>query len=208
MTVEPAVLLLSGGLDSATLLAELRARGVAVLAVTFDYGQRNPAELHAAEVIAAHYHTERVVVDVSVAPRGSSALLTGGPQVPTYDALPRGPVPTYVPMRNLTLVTHACAIAEARGIPRVCVGFNRDDAENYWDCTRKFVELANALLGLGGRVALEAPYVELTKVEVVARARSLGVPIERTFSCYAPDGGRPCGRCLACRVREAAMGPG
>lgn len=202
------LLLLSGGLDSATLLADLSARGERVVALTFDYGQRNAAEILAADELAKLYAvTEHIHARLLLPGVGSSALLANGQRPPTYDGvLPVGPVETYVPMRNLLFVAHAASLAESRRIARVLIGFNRDDATNYWDCAADFVERANDVLALStvGRVRLEAPLLALSKADVVARASALGVPITRTVSCYQPDHGGACGRCLACRLRRSA----
>lgn len=209
---DAAVLLLSGGVDSTTLLAELAGRGMRVVALTFEYGQRHGAEvLAAAELARAYNVAEHLCVRVQLPGASASALLFDGPRLPTYDgALPTGPVETYVPMRNLIFISHAASLAEARGIGRVLVGFNRDDATNYWDCSAAFVERANAVLALSsfGRVRVEAPLIALSKAEVVARARALGVPTERTISCYQPADGSACNRCLACRLRQSATPEG
>lgn len=200
------LLLLSGGLDSATLLADLSARAERVVALTFDYGQRNAAEIRAAAELAQLYGVaEHILARVQIPGAGVSALLADGPPPRSYDgAMPQGPVETYVPMRNLLFLANACSLAEARGIERVVIGFNGDDATNYWDCTAVFVEALNRTIALssGRPVRIEAPLLVLAKTDVIARAHALGVPVERTVSCYRPDEARACGSCLSCRLRQ------
>ncbi|MCB9636516.1 MAG: 7-cyano-7-deazaguanine synthase QueC [Sandaracinus sp.] len=203
------VLLLSGGLDSTTLLADLSARGVRVHALTFEYGQRHVQEVEAARWLASEYGCVRHdVVRLELWPREASTLLAGGEPTQTYDDnLPMGQVGAYVPMRNLVFLAQGVAIAEATGVERVLVGFNREDAANFWDCAPAFVDGLNTVLGLStaSRVRVEAPLAEFAKAEVVRRAEALGVPVERTVTCYSPGpAGAACGRCLACRILERA----
>jgi 7-cyano-7-deazaguanine synthase len=207
---ERVLLLLSGGLDSATLLAEVTSHGAEIHAITFDYGQRHAPEISAAAEFAHRYGVaDHMVIELDLRIDEASALLARGPAVTEYSGdLPTGQVDTYVPMRNLMFVAHAACVAEVRGIRRILIGFNKDDAVNYWDCAAGFVEHTNALLCLstGGAVQVEAPYCALTKAEVVQRARDYGVPLERTVTCYAPVADSPCGRCLACRILSDALG--
>lgn len=201
---DPVLLLLSGGVDSTTLLADLRRQGHPVVAVTFDYGQRHAVEVLAAKKFAQrHAVDEHLIVHLDLQLGGTSTLLAGSLPVATFDGpLPSGPVDTYVPARNLTFIGHAAGLAEARRIRRIIVGFNADDATNYWDCSAEFVERVNSTLQLGGGNAaqVDAPYLQMTKAEVVARARHLGVELAETVSCYAPVDGVACGRCLSCRL--------
>jgi 7-cyano-7-deazaguanine synthase len=207
---ERVLLLLSGGLDSATLLAEFASQGAEVHAITFDYGQRHANEIEAAAELAHQYRVaDHLVVRLDLRIGEASALLRQGPAVSEYlSTPPTGHVDTYVPMRNLMFIAHAACIAEARGIRRLLIGFNKDDAVNYWDCAATFVDHVNAMLRLstGGAVQVEAPNCTLTKAEVVQRARKLGVRLERTVTCYAPVNHSPCGRCLACRLLANALG--
>ena len=198
-------MLLSGGLDSTTLLAELATRGVHVDALTFDYAQRHVAEIAAAADLARTYGVadhRTVRLELPLGP--GHPLRSGGTAVPEYaGAVAPGHVETYVAMRNLILLGYAAAVAEVRGIERVWVGFNRDDAANYWDCARGRVDGLNAVLArsTGGLVRVEAPFLAMSKGEVLQRARALGVPVERTVSCYSPGvGAVPCRRCLACTL--------
>lgn len=201
---DPVLLLLSGGVDSTTVLADLSRQGHPVIAVTFDYGQRHAVEVLAAKKFAQRYAVaEHLIVYLDLQLGGASTLLAGALPVATFDGpLPSGPVDTYVPARNLTFIGHAAGIAEARRIRRIIVGFNADDAANYWDCSAEFVERVNATLQLGGGNAaqVEAPYLQMTKADVAARARHLGVELAETVSCYAPVDGVACGRCLSCRL--------
>lgn len=203
---DPVLLLLSGGVDSTTLLADLRRQGHPVVAVTFDYGQRHAVEVLAAKKLAqCHAVAEHLIVHLDLQLGGASTLLAGAgsPPVATFDGpLPSGPIDTYVPARNLTFIGHAAGLAEARRIRRIIIGFNADDATNYWDCSAEFIERVNATLQLGGGNAaqVEAPYLQMTKAEVAARACHLGVDLAETVSCYAPVDGVACGRCLSCRL--------
>lgn len=207
------VLLLSGGLDSTTLLADLRARGVRVHALTFEYGQRHGAEVDAARELAVEYGCARHdVVHLELWPGEASTLLAAGAPIGTCDDdLPIGQVGAYVPMRNLVFLAHGVAIAETGGVERVLAGFNREDAVSFWDCAPAFVERLNGVLGLStaSRIRVEAPFVQLTKADILRRAAALGVPIDRTVTCYSPGpAGAACGRCLACRILERArQGP-
>ena len=204
-----ALLLLSGGIDSSTLLVELMQGGCNVTALTFDYGQCHRREVDAARRFCAlHVVADHVVIGLDLHLGRASTLLGGGPPVAKYAGeVPGGPVDSYVPARNLVFLSHAAAVAEARGVGRVLVGFNADDAVNYWDCSREFVERINDLLRLSGRgaVQVEAPYLTMSKGEVVVRSRRLGVDLSALVSCYDPTDGAECGACLACRRRREAV---
>lgn len=210
----PAVVLLSGGLDSATTMAIARARGFAVHALTFRYGQRHAVELDAARAVARFLGAvSHVVAEIDLRVFGGSALTADLP-VPKdrpADAL-AGAVPvTYVPARNTIFLAYALALAEVRGAGDIFIGVNAVDYSGYPDCRPAFIEaferLANvatrAATETGQRITIHAPLLHLTKAEIIRRGRELGVDYAMTSSCYDPDAeGRPCGRCDACLLRQ------
>lgn len=211
-----AVVLLSGGLDSATAAAIARAEGFAVHALTVRYGQRHEAELRAARRVAeALGAAEHRVVDVDLASFGGSSLTDRAAPVPKDRPLGAigapGDVPsTYVPARNTVLCALALAWAEALGAHDLYLGVNVLDASGYPDCRPEFVAAFEALAnvatraGAGGdRFRVHAPLIALTKAEIIRRGVALGVDYGLTHSCYDPDAeGRACGRCDACLLRR------
>ena len=217
MTAPPAVVLLSGGMDSAVVLAEMRANGFACHALTFDYGQRHRVELErAAELAAALGAAGHRVARIDLRAFGASAL-TADIEVPK-DGEPAGgagiPV-TYVPARNTIFLAHALAMAESIGARDLAIGVNAVDYSGYPDCRPEFVEAFERLANLATRAGVEAaarggqairvhtPLLRLSKAAIVRRGRELGVPLGRTVSCYDPGpAGAPCGRCDACILRE------
>ena len=213
----PAVVLLSGGMDSAVVLAHLRAEGFDCHALSFDYGQRHRVELErAAELAAAIGAVSHRVARIDLRAFGASAL-TADIDVPK-DQDPdggRGIPVTYVPARNTVFLSHALAMAEAIGARDIGIGVNAIDYSGYPDCRPAFVEAFERLANLATRAGVEAmergerwvrvrtPLLELSKAAIVRRGRELGVPLERTVSCYDPGaGGEPCGRCDACQLRD------
>lgn len=213
-----AVVLLSGGLDSATVAALLRRDGWDVTALSVDYGQRHGVELEAARALAPLLGVrEHLVARVELGPFGGSALTDARIRVPK-DADPLAPVApdvpvTYVPARNLVLLSLAVSCAEARGAAAIGLGVNALDYSGYPDCrpefVRAFAEAARlgTKCGAAGRpLQVLAPLQEMSKIEIIRLARELGVPVERTFSCYDPTpAGAPCGGCDACRLRARAL---
>lgn len=211
MAVPAAVVLLSGGLDSSTALAVARSRGFTVHALTVRYGQLHQVELDAAaRVAAALGAAEHRVVTVDLAPLASSALTTSSIAVPKDRPLAEigapGDVPsTYVPARNTVLLSLALAWAETLGARDIFLGVNVLDASGYPDCRPAFVDAFQALAQVatrGGGFHIHAPLIELTKAQIIALGRSLGVDYAITHSCYDPVGDRACGRCDACVLRK------
>lgn len=213
--MESAVVLLSGGMDSSTLLHYVvrRLRVPQVHALSFIYGQKHVREMEAARWQArAAGATAHEVVDLGffaglVGP--GSALTKHGPEVPDLAALPEAerdqPV-TYVPHRNLILLALAAAYAEARRIRDVFYGAQTQDRYGYWDCTLDFLERLNATLALNRRraVTIHAPFLALRKRETLALGLELGADFAHTWSCYR-GGAAPCGACPACVERAAAF---
>ena len=213
-TRPPAVLLLSGGLDSTTLLALAVRDGFAVHALSFRYGQRHEHELEAARRVAARYGAaEHRVATIDLRLFGGSAL-TADLEVPkdrSAGELAHGEVPvTYVPARNTIFLAHALAYAEVVGASDIHIGVNALDYSGYPDCRPEFIEAFERMANLATRAATEegrrlrirAPLQNLTKAEIVRLGLSLGVDYALTTSCYdpAPDGAA-CGRCDACQLR-------
>ena len=209
----PAVLLLSGGLDSTTLLAYAVREGWAVHALSFRYGQRHERELEAARRVAArHGAVEHRVAEIDLRLFGGSAL-TADVAVPKdrpAEAMGAGVPATYVPARNTIFLAFALAYAEVVGAADIFIGVNALDYSGYPDCRPEYVaafermaNLATAAATEGGRrLQIRAPLVDMTKAQIVRLGLDLGVDHALTTSCYdpAPDG-RACGRCDACQLR-------
>jgi 7-cyano-7-deazaguanine synthase len=215
-TRKTAVVLLSGGLDSATVAAWLQHQGYRVVALTVDYGQRHRVELEAArKVVQALALEEHLIMPLDLRAIGGSAL-TSSLEVPKAgqgSAPVAADIPvTYVPARNTIFLSLALALAEARGAHDLGIGVNALDYSGYPDCrpdfVAKFGELANLATreGVEGRpFQLHTPLLELSKEDILQLAFDLGVPVEDTLSCYDPTTqAEPCGLCDACRLRLAA----
>jgi 7-cyano-7-deazaguanine synthase len=214
--VPGAVVLVSGGLDSATTLAVARERGYDCRALTVDYGQRHRVELdRAAEVASALGATEHRIVRVDLSFAGGSALTDRSIEVPkarSDDAIASGIPSTYVPARNTVLLAVALAWAEAVEVRDLFLGVNAIDYSGYPDCRPEYLEAFERLAALATRAGVEsdgepfrvhAPLLRCSKGEIVRMALDLGVDPAWTVSCYDPDPvGRPCGRCDACRLRQ------
>jgi len=207
-----AVVLLSGGLDSATALALAAARGFVCHALSVDYGQRHLAELEAARRVAqAAGAREHRIMRVDLAGIGGSALTDTALAVPE---MPTAGIPiTYVPARNTIMLSLALAWAEVLGARDVFIGVNVLDSSGYPDCRPQFIAAFAALAGLATKAGVEgepcrihAPLIALTKAEIIREGTRLGVDYAQTVSCYQADAdGRACGRCDACRLRRAGF---
>jgi 7-cyano-7-deazaguanine synthase len=212
-TTTKAVLLLSGGLDSTTLLALARAQGFAVHALTIRYGQRHAIELEAARRAAARYEVEHhVVTDLDLRVFGGSALTDDLP-VPKdrdLDAMHGGIPSTYVPARNTIFLSLALAWAETLDAGDIFLGVNALDYSGYPDCRPEYLEAFQRMATLATRrgvergrgITIHAPLLRLTKREIIELGLGLGVDYAATISCYDPaPGGEACGRCDACQLR-------
>ena len=211
------VVLLSGGLDSATVAAWARARGYEVIGLSIDYGQRHRCELDAAKALASHLGlADHVVLRVDLSAFGGSALTDAAIPVPRDrpDAALAAEIPTtYVPARNTVFLSLALALAEARGATAIGLGVNAIDYSGYPDCRPEFLDAFRHLAALATKAGVEghapeivAPLVDLTKAEIVALGVELGLDQGLTTSCYDPDAsGRPCGHCDSCRLRAAGF---
>lgn len=208
--VTPAVVLVSGGLDSATCLAIARSEGHDCHALSFSYGQRHSAELAAAarvsERLGARQHR---VMNIDLAAFGGSALTDASIAVPET---PTAGIPvTYVPARNTVFLSLALAWAEVLGARDIYIGVNAVDYSGYPDCRPEFVAAFERMANLATRAGVEGtapvrirtPLISLTKAEIIRRGTALGVAFEDTVSCYQADvEGRACGRCDSCRLRR------
>jgi 7-cyano-7-deazaguanine synthase len=213
MPGKPAVVLLSGGLDSTTVLAIARTEGYEPYALSFRYGQRHSIELEAARRVAASEGVARhVIADIDLRVFGGSAL-TDDIDVPRHDSaedLGDGIPITYVPARNTVFLSFALAWAETIGASDVFIGVNALDYSGYPDCRPEYIaafeQMANLATKAGaeGRqhLKIHTPLIELTKAQIIERGLALGVDYGLTHSCYDPDpDGRACGRCDSCLLR-------
>ncbi|MGQ9563390.1 MAG: 7-cyano-7-deazaguanine synthase QueC [Thermogutta sp.] len=209
-----AVILLSGGMDSATAAAVARNEGYSLYALTIDYGQRHRRELDAAKRVAAHLGVaEHLILTVDFRAFGKSAL-TDSIEVPKGRQIdvPDSDIPvTYVPARNTVLLSLALAYAESRGAWNIFIGANAIDYSGYPDCRPEFLaafeNLANLATKAGaegrGRFRIHAPLLQLSKAEIIRRGLALGLDYGLTHTCYDPTpDGRACGRCDACQLRK------
>lgn len=212
MRTNRAIVLLSGGLDSATCLLIALAEGFEVYALSFDYAQRHAIELDRARALARFYKVrEHRVVRLDLPARGVSALTDRRIAVPRH-ALGQEAIPiTYVPARNTLFLAHALSWAEAISASVIYVGANALDYSGYPDCRPEFLAAFERLANLGTKAGVEgtqrfevrAPLLAMTKPEIVRRAAGLGLEFSMTISCYDPSAeGTPCGSCDSCLLRE------
>jgi len=211
--MKSAVILLSGGLDSATTLAIARNDGFAAHCLSVDYGQRHAAELGAAARIAAALGARsHRTIHLDMNQFGGSALTDPAIAVPTTGVAPGIPV-TYVPARNTIMLSLALAWAEVLGSQDIFVGVNAVDYSGYPDCRPEYLRAFEAMANLatksaveGRRLTVHAPLLNLTKAEIIGLGSQLGVPYELTVSCYQADTeGHACGLCDSCRLRRAGF---
>lgn len=210
---EPTVVLLSGGLDSTTVLAIATAEGRRCYALSFDYGQRHAVELEAARRVAQHFGVaDHVIARIDLRAFGGSALTADVdvPKADNVDEIGDGIPVTYVPARNTIFLSFALAWAETLGAADVFIGVNALDYSGYPDCRPEYIEAFEAMANLATREGVEgrirthihAPLMTMTKADIVRRGIELGVDYSLTHSCYdpAPDG-VACGRCDSCLLR-------
>jgi 7-cyano-7-deazaguanine synthase len=209
----PAVILLSGGLDSATTLAIARSQGYACHCLTVDYGQRHRAELDAAARVArALGAAEHTTIAIDLASFGGSALTNPAIAVPV-DGLQSGIPVTYVPARNTVFLSLALAYAEVRGAVDLFFGANAVDYSGYPDCRPEYMRAFEALANLatkaavsGAPLTLHTPIIDSSKADIIRRGLALDVDYALTVSCYqATQDGLACGRCDSCRLRRAGF---
>ena len=204
-----AVVLLSGGLDSATVLAVAKSQDYELYALSVDYGQRHHREIDCAKAqVKAQQVAEHRIVRLEL-PAKDSSVLTGRGDVPVYKPSSSIP-PTYVPARNTILLSLALSWAESLGAEDIFIGVTSVDYSGYPDCRREFIDAFQNLANLATKAAIQegksfrihAPLLKLGKREIVARGSELAVDFAKTHSCYDPDvRGRACGRCDSCVLR-------
>lgn len=204
-----AIVLLSGGLDSVTVLALAQQQGFQCYALSFDYGQRHNAELAAAKSIAEYYQVENhKIIPLGLGAIGGSALTDADIAVPNT---PQAGIPvTYVPARNTVFLAFALGWAEVLKLHDIFIGVNAVDYSGYPDCRPEFIEAFTTLANLatkagveGERFTIHTPLIHLSKSEIIQQGIALDVDYSRTVSCYAADQqGRACGVCDACRLRK------
>ena len=211
----PAIVLVSGGLDSATCLAIARAEGYRCHALSFQYGQRHYAELDAARKVAARLGAvEHRVMQIDLGAFGGSALTDASIAVPVDGASGTAIPVTYVPARNTVFLALALAWAEVLQAHDIFIGVNAVDYSGYPDCRPEFIAAFARMANLATRAGVEdreplrirTPLIDLTKAEIIRRGLALGVDFGVTVSCYqADEQGRACGRCDSCRLRAAGF---
>ena len=210
--MQKAVVLLSGGLDSATTAAIAIAEGYEVIALSFRYGQRHEKELAAAKKIASAYGiTEHYISEIDLAQWGGSSLTDESMNIP-QEGVEVNVIPsTYVPGRNTVFMAIALSLAEAKGAQAIFLGINAVDYSGYPDCRPEYLAAFQQLANLSSKAGVEghaplliAPLVHDSKADIVRRALKLNVPIADTWSCYQ-GGETPCGLCDSCRIRDRAL---
>ncbi len=212
--MKKAVILLSGGLDSATCLAIAKSKGFEPYCLSFDYGQRHNAELQgAARVAKALGAVEHRIIKIDLAVFGGSALTDGRIAVPT-SGVEENTIPvTYVPARNTILLSYALAWTEVLGAADIFIGVNAVDYSGYPDCRPEFISAFQVMARLATKAGVEgssmhihAPLIFLTKSQIIERGVALGVDYGMTVTCYqADEDGRACGVCDACRLRRSGF---
>lgn len=206
---KPAIILLSGGMDSATVLALAKHQGYRCHALSFSYGQRHSAELDAAAKLVKQAEVERYeVVDLSLSQFGGSALTDESIDVPTQEG--EGIPVTYVPARNTVFLSIALAWAEVIHAQDIFIGVNAVDYSGYPDCRPEFIESFQKMANLATKSAVEGspfqihtPLIDLSKGDIIKLGMDLGVDYFQTVTCYSADSeGKACGQCDACRLRK------
>ena len=207
-----AIVLLSGGLDSATTAAIAIAQGYEAIALSFCYGQRHKKELEAAQKVAkALGIKDHFIVDVNLSDWGGSSLTDASMDIPQAGLQPNIIPSTYVPGRNTVFIAIALSLAEAKAARAIYLGINAVDYSGYPDCRPEYLQAFQQLANLSSKAGIEgnapqliAPLVEDSKADIVRRALKLNVPIADTWSCYQ-GGETPCGLCDSCRIRDRAL---
>ncbi len=212
MNQRKTIALLSGGLDSATAAAIAKKAGHKVIGLSFDYGQRHKRELNAASELADCLQLdEHLIINVNLAAWGGSSLTDLKQSIP-IKGLIEGVIPnTYVPGRNTVFIAIGLSLAEARGADHLILGINAMDYSGYPDCRADYLKSYQQLANLSSKAGREghgvnlwAPLIKWQKVQIVEEALKLGVPIEKTWSCYSGQE-KACGLCDSCRIRDAAL---
>ncbi len=212
MNDRTTIALLSGGLDSATVAGMAKEAGNNVIGLSFDYGQRHKRELKAACDIANFLElNEHQIINVNLAAWGGSSLTDINQEIPTNSSKNVGIPNTYVPGRNTVFISIGLSFAEARGAEKLALGVNAMDYSGYPDCRADYLMAFQRLANLSSKrgregkgIHLWAPLVHWKKVKIVKEAIRLGIPIQKTWSCYQGNE-QPCGVCESCRIRNEAL---
>lgn len=208
--MKKAVILLSGGLDSATVLADAKSQGYECHTLSFDYGQRHQVELKAAERLSVLYGAvSHRVMQMNMAAIGGSALIDKTIDLPIDGVGEEIPI-TYVPARNTIFLSYALGLAEVLEAQSIFIGVNAVDYSGYPDCRPDYIHAFEKMANLatkstieGQRIAIKTPLIDLTKAQIIQLGDSLGVDYSATVSCYqADEEGRACGVCDSCRLRK------
>lgn len=203
--------MLSGGLDSATVMMMAREQGLTLLALSFDYGQRHDYELQCARALVAKYGlAEHLVARIETGLFAGSSLTDSRMAIPDQ-LTPADEIPsTYVPGRNILFLSYAVSFAESRGADEIHIGVNAMDYSGYPDCRPEFVEAFQTMIRLGtksgsqgAQIRIRAPLIEMTKAQIIAEGQRLGLDYGLTSSCYQPGPtGQACQVCESCRLRQ------
>ncbi|HBG25766.1 MAG: 7-cyano-7-deazaguanine synthase QueC [Planctomycetes bacterium GWF2_41_51] len=211
-TTKKAVILLSGGLDSATTLAIAKSKGFKCCAMTFRYGQRHSIEQKCASKIARFFEAEQLFFDINPAVFLHSALTDKSIKVPTNRKIDSSKIPiTYVPARNTIFLSYALAFAESIGAFDIFIGVNATDYSGYPDCRPEYIKAYEKMANLataaaiqkkGRRYKIHTPIIKMSKAQIIKTGTKLGVDYSLTHSCYNPDKtGKACGKCDSCQLR-------
>lgn len=206
-----AVILVSGGLDSATCLAIARSEGYRIYALSFDYGQRSLSELQAASRVAEHFKVSaHHIIPLGIGRLGGSALTDHSMAVPVDGVVPDHIPVTYVPARNTVFLAYALAWAEVLEADAIFIGVNALDYSGYPDCRPAFIKAFEQMANLATKAGIEGhpiqirtPLIDMSKADIIRTGSALGVDYSQTVSCYQADTeGRACGQCDSCRLRR------
>jgi len=203
-----AILLLSGGIDSTTLLAKLSSDNYEVIALSFQYGQKHGIELDYAKKNVAKYGVNKHhIIELDKILFNSSALVNSEIDISTCEnnELSEGQINAYVPFRNLLFISTALSLAETMKINEVYLAFNSDDNANFWDCRTDFVETINRIAISNTSIQIKTPFINLTKTDIVKLARQLKVDLNNTITCYQPNETIECGVCSSCVTKQKAL---
>lgn len=204
------LVLLSGGLDSTTVLYLARELGLTLFALSFNYGQRHSYELEQAAKLAERFCEKHFVLKLDPEIFKNTALVPGGPAVP-MDAVANPGIPvTYVPARNILFLSHALALCESYDISHIFLGVNALDYSGYPDCRPEFIDAFTKMANLGMKSGVEgkpieihAPLIRMSKAEIIREGVRLGIDYSQTSSCYSPEtDGTPCEHCDSCLLRK------
>jgi 7-cyano-7-deazaguanine synthase len=213
--MKKAIILLSGGIDSATCAAMAKHEGYQLYAMSFSYGQRHGVELKAAKKVAAFFKVAKhKIVPIDLRTFGGSSLTAPLPVPKNHDSKRRKEIPsTYVPARNTIFLSYALAWAEVLGIQDIFIGVNAVDYSGYPDCRPGYIRAFQTMAGLatkagvqGRKIRIHAPLSTLTKAEIIKKGHTLGFDYGLTHSCYDPSPtGEACGECDSCRIRKTGF---